>query len=104
MLDKLTFEVMEPLIGQKFILTLPDSQTVDLELTDVEELPTGRKRRNAPTVSRRKPFSLFFRGQPLLPQAMYPLSHAILGDEPIEIFIVPVGEIEGGYEYEAVFT
>ncbi len=104
MLETLTLDMFEPLIGQKFILTTPDSQTLDLELIDVEELPTGRKRRNAPSVPRRTPFSLFFSGQVLLPQSMYPMSHAVLGDTPQEIFIVPVGELEGGFEYEAVFT
>ncbi|HYI11938.1 MAG TPA: hypothetical protein VEK57_22980 [Thermoanaerobaculia bacterium] len=103
MLDKVTVETFEPLIGQKFKLTLPDAQVLELELVDVEELPTGRRRRNAPE-PRRKPFSIFFTGQPLLPQAIYPLQHDALGAEPLTIFIVPVGEVEGGYEYEAVFT
>lgn len=104
MLDTFTFDMFEPLIGQKFQLTLPDSQVIDVELVDVEELPTGRKRRNAPESTRRKPFSLFFRGQPLLPQAMYPILHERIGPEPVQIFIVPVGQVEAGYEYEAIFT
>ena len=103
MLDKLTLETFAPLVGQKFKLTLPDSQAVDLELVYVEELPTGRKRRNAPEPVR-KPFSLFFTGEPKLPQAMYPIQHEALGADPVQIFIVPVGKVEGGFEYEAVFT
>ena len=103
MLDELTLEVFEPVIGQKFEVTLPDSEIVNFELVDVEELPTGRRRRNAPA-PRRKPFSLFFTGPVLLPQSMYPIRHEVLGAEPVQIFIVPVGEADGGYEYEAVFT
>lgn len=103
MLDKLTLEVFEPVIGDTFEVTLPDSDTVSFQLTDVEELPMGRQRRNAPK-PRRKPFSVFFTGPILLPQAMYPIRHAVLGDEPVAIFIVPINEVDGGYEYEAVFT
>ena len=103
MLDQMTREMFEPLIGQKFQVTLPDSQVVDFELIDVEELPVGRRRRNAPT-PRRMPFSLFFQAAPRLEQAMYPMRHELFGGEQQEIFIVPVGQLEGGYEYEAVFT
>jgi hypothetical protein len=35
---------------------------------------------------------------------MYPIRHEVLGAEPVAIFIVPLGEVDGGYEYEAVFT
>jgi hypothetical protein len=103
MLDKLTLETFEPLVGQKFKLTLPDAQVVELELVDVEELPVGRKRRNAPAPLR-KAFSIFFTGQPLLPQAMYPIEHEAFGSGPLQIFIVPVGQVDGGFEYEAVST
>lgn len=103
MLDTLTLDTFEPLIGQKFKITLSDSQVVDFELVDVEELPIGRRRRNAPEL-KRKPFSLFFVGEPRLEQAMYPMAHQVFGDEPLSIFIVPVAKVEGGFEYEAVFT
>jgi len=103
MLDQLTLDAFEPVIGQKFEVTLPDSEIVNFELVDVEELPTGRRRRNAPAL-RRKPFSIFFNGPVLVPQSMYPIRHEVLGAEPVQIFIVPVGEADGGYEYEAVFT
>lgn len=104
MLDKLTIDLFTPVIGQKFKVTIPDGTQVDFILEDAEELPVGRRRRNAPEL-RRKPFSLFFTGPgPLLPQAMYPMQHEVLGDEPAHIFIVPLAEVDGGYEYEAVFT
>jgi hypothetical protein len=102
MLDKLTHEMFEPHIGETFVLTLDASESIDLKLVDVEEIPTGRRRRNAPEPKRR-PFSIFFTAQPRLSQAMYPITHPVLGGTQ-EIFIVPVGEVDGGYEYEAVFT
>lgn len=105
MLETLTHEMFEPLIGQTFTLTNAD-QSFAFALTDVEPLPTQRRRsRQTAAPPRRAPFSLFFVGEPLLPQAMYPLQHDAFGSDPMTIFIVPVGEAEGGgYEYEAVFT
>jgi len=105
MLDTLTREMLEPIIGQKFLMTLPETEeTMEIELVDVEELPTGRKRRNAPE-PKRLPFSLFFVGERLLPQGTYPLQHEIFGGKAPGIFLVPMGAAkEGGYEYEAVFT
>ena len=48
MLDTVTLDTFEPLIGQPFSLRLPDEE-LELKLTDVEALPTGsRRRRNAP--------------------------------------------------------
>jgi len=104
MLDKLTYESFQPLIGQKFKVSIDEAQTFEFELTDVEALQVGRRSRRPGAPPRRQPFSLFFTGEPLLPQAMYPLQHDAFGKDPLNIFIVPVGKVEGGYEYEAVFT
>ena len=103
MLETMTLETFEPLIGEKFKVRVSESEFDDFELIDVEELPVGRRRRNAPALLR-KPFSIFFVARTLLPQAMYPFEHAALGDGPVEIFIVPVAKTEAGIEYEAVFT
>jgi hypothetical protein len=104
MLDKLTLDNFESLIGQTFMLSAPDGPTLALELVDVEELPTGRRRRRQPEVPKRAPFSLYFNASALLPQGMYPMQHELFGPDPLNIFIVPVGQVDGGYEYEAVFT
>ena len=101
MLDKITHEMFEPLIGQKFKLTA--GETFEFELVDVEPLPVGRRSRRA-AAPRRPSFSIFFVGKPLLPQATYPMQHDAFGSEPMNIFIVPVGQVENGYEYEAVFN
>jgi hypothetical protein len=49
-------------------------------------------------------FSLIFVAAkgPLLPQAIYPVSHPALGN--IEMFLVPLGPAHGGNAYQAVFT
>ena len=103
MLDQLTHESFEPLIGQTFKLTAKE-QEYDFRLVDVEQLPvSGRKRRDE-RAPKRRPFSIFFIGAPLLPQAIYSMKHEAFGDTVLPIFIVPIGPAEGGYQYEAVFT
>src|SRR4051794_22571612 len=49
-------------------------------------------------------FSLIFVAPkgPRLPQAIYPLTHPVLGI--IEVFLVPVGPMQGGNAYQAIFT
>lgn len=37
-----------------------------------------------------------------LPQAIYPVEHAEFGT--IEIFLVPIGPLDGGNGYQAIFT
>jgi hypothetical protein len=105
MLAEVTKATFEPLIGEKFKVRTEEG-TFDFELTFVEELPTSNRasRRREP-VQKRAPFALFFAGEQLLPQAMYPMQHPVLGSSEVSIFIVPVGPGEnGGYEYEAIFT
>jgi hypothetical protein len=49
-------------------------------------------------------FSLLFvaAAGPWLPQAIYPVEHPELGT--MEIFLVPIGPVQGGNGYQAVFT
>jgi hypothetical protein len=49
-------------------------------------------------------FSLLFvaAAGPWPPQAIYPVKHPALGT--MEIFLVPVGPVQGGIGYHAVFT
>jgi hypothetical protein len=49
-------------------------------------------------------FSLLFAAPqgPWLPQATYPLQHPALGT--MEIFLVPIGPLQGGNGYQAVFA
>lgn len=37
-----------------------------------------------------------------VPQAIYPVSHPVFG--LIEIFLVPIGPLQGGSGYQAIFT
>jgi hypothetical protein len=49
-------------------------------------------------------FSLLFAAPagPWLPQAIYPLTHPALGT--MEIFLVPIGPLQGGNGYQATFA
>src|SRR6201996_7685727 len=72
------------------------SGTVVMKLSRVD--PAGESGRKGGA------FSLIFaapRG-PWLPQATYPMRHAVLG--AMEIFLVPIGPVGDANGYQAVFT
>ena len=72
---------------------------LELELTEVKGYLGGA---NEQTGMER--FSVFFDGpgDQVLRQAIYPLEHEAMG--AFELFLVPVGKTERGYQYEAVFN
>lgn len=109
MLNKLSFDMMSPLLNDAFLLHLTPEQTVEIQLVEV----TKRKKHKRPVYSwqqeesttQRDPFSLVFR----LPSAIgprqktYTISHAqlgLLGD----IFLVPIAQDKDGLYFEAVFN
>ena len=67
----------------------------EIQLTTVNELKINGEQES---------FSLIFHGgkDRFLPQGLYDLEHDSLGNSGI--FLVPVGEQENGYLYEAVFN
>jgi hypothetical protein len=97
LLDQLTIETFQPLVGSSFWVHVKEHK-VELRLTaamKVMESEAARLPRN--------PFSLFFLSPILLPQQTYRLSHEAFA-EPLEIFLVPVSREPDGYAHEAVFT
>jgi uncharacterized protein DUF6916 len=81
--------------GAVFDMQMPDG-ILPLRLVKVD--PAGASGRAGGA------FSLLFaapRG-PWLPQAIYPVTHPVLGT--LEIFLVPVGPLDGGNGYQAIFT
>jgi len=81
-----------PFVGQTFLL----------EGSVALVLRAGQPGRSRPGA--RDGFSLLFVGprEPALPQRLYTLSHATLGELPL--FLVPISEDATGRTYEAVFT
>jgi len=95
-LEDLTLATFEPLVGDTFMLEGATDEPLACTLqsaTPAGEQPGGRE-----------PFGLIFIGppQPLLPQAIYRLTHPELG--ALEIFIVPLAQKETGTTYEAIFA
>lgn len=99
MLDKLTAESFDPHVGTSFWAEFPDGGKVELRLVRAAKVMESEAAR-----LERHPFSLFFIGPKsyLIPQQTVHLTHADL--EPLDIFIVPVGQDAQTYQYEAVFT
>lgn len=99
MLDALTAETFEPHIGSSFWAEFPNGAKVELRLMRV-----ARVMESELAQLKRHPFSLFFVGPGtfMLVQHTYHLTHEAL--EPMDVFLVPVGQGQGTFDYEAVFT
>jgi hypothetical protein len=99
MLDQLTIDTFEPLVGSTFWVEFPNGSKVELRLSRAAKVMESEVARLD-----RHPFSLFFIGPKsyLLPQQTYHLTHETLG--ALDIFLVPVGTHADVYDYEAVFA
>lgn len=84
----------DPRVGETFRIDLRDG-AVALRLAAVRKLPQSQRSGGG--------FALDFVGAqgPQLPQAIYPLANDAMG--ALELFLVPIGPVEGGRGYEAVF-
>jgi hypothetical protein len=100
MLDQVTMETFEPLVGTSFWAEFPNGGKVELRLVRAAKVMESEAARLP-----RHPFSLFFIGPKSfkLPQQTYHLTHESMSD-PLDIFLVPVGEDANTYQYEAVFA
>jgi hypothetical protein len=97
MLDQLTIDSFEPLVGTSFWIH-ENGHRIELRLTRaarVMESEAARLKRTA--------FSLFFLSPILLPQQIYNVTHDAFA-EPLDIFLVPVAKEGDAYAVEAVFT
>ena len=98
-LSSLKLEDFQPCLDQTFTVTLQDTDSFELELTQVKPIGTLGTEAEA-----RQSFSLLFRGpiEPVLPQQVYELNNATLGTQ--QIFLVPIGPDEKGMLYDATFN
>jgi hypothetical protein len=99
MLDPITVESFEPLVGSSFWAEFPNGAKVELRLVRAAKVMESEAARLD-----RHPFSLFFAGPKsfLLKQHTYRVTHE--QREPLDIFLVPVGQDAETYQYEAVFA
>lgn len=99
MLENLFKEDWERYLNENFQLNSESPIATPLHLTLIAVSGYGQRQGG-----NREAYSLLFLGppQPVLPQRIYSLGHAGMGE--VEIFLVPIGYQQGGIGYEAVFT
>lgn len=103
MLETVTVNTFGPLIRSDFRILVDESSWLEVTLEAVEA--AGLQAADAARAAgRREPFSIVFRGpvEPVLPQRIYRLEHAELGE--LELFLVPIAQDADGTRYEAVFA
>src|SRR5713101_7698241 len=85
-------------VGTKFHLNI-DQREIELELTEVKGYESQAIEQGG-----MERFSVFFAGpgDPFLPQNVYALEHARMGE--FELLLVPIAGDEKAYRYEAVFN
>ena len=101
MIDELTSADFAPHLHETFRIDLGNSLIIDLELITVTDLNPA----TAAQPEGRRPFSIEFLGpisQQYLPQHIYRLEHAAFS--ALEIFLVPLGLLDGRMRYEAIFN
>ena len=99
MLQDLTLQTFEPLLGAPFGVIVSSDRFLPVHLVGVQPLA-----RDGDSRRKRDPFTLIFRGPAggHVPQGVYPVQGRDL--EEMELFLVPIGPDEHGMLYEAVFT
>jgi len=98
LLDQLQFETFEPLVGSSFFCHTGGGRRMELRLTAAKKVMASEAARLT-----RPAFSLFFLAPLLVPQQIYSVTHDAF-PEPLDIFLVPIGQEPNGFAYEAVFT
>jgi len=94
-----TLDFFTPHVNSMFTVALDDGSAHPLTLFEVTALAV----REFPGRTR-DPFQLKFRGDDsiLLHQLIHKLKHDVLGD--LEIFLVPIGQEDGHFIYQAVYN
>ena len=90
----LNFESFAARLNTPFRVRQEEAGAVELQLIEV----------NDKSIPRQEMFSLIFQGpnQAFLPQRLYSIEHDQIG--VFDLFLVPIGQDENGYRYEAVFN
>jgi hypothetical protein len=102
--DQLTLENFSLWQKTKFRVPLDPANTVELELSEVNALLNPGSVRATANQPSQESFSLIFHGPKdrFLPQRMYTFEHDRIGR--FELFIVPIGQKPGLFQYQAVFN
>jgi hypothetical protein len=102
--DQLTLENFSLWQKSKFRVPLDPENSVELELTEVNTLLNPGNPQAVKNQTVQQSFSLIFHGPKdrFLPQRMYLLENDAIGQ--FELFIVPIGQKPGLFQYQAVFN
>ena len=92
-----TISQFEGRIGDTFRVIDADGPPLELDLVSAETVDEARP------AELPQAFDLLFHGplEPVLPQRIYRLENDSM--DPLEIFIVPIGPVEGAMRYQAAF-
>jgi hypothetical protein len=95
LIENLTKEMFRESLNTKFRIKAETEGFIELEMIELTESISTPKHEQ---------FALLFRGpqNPYLPQMIYHLEHEKLGE--FEMFLVPVGRDQSGFQYEAVIN
>ncbi|HKC63974.1 MAG TPA: hypothetical protein VKB86_10070 [Pyrinomonadaceae bacterium] len=95
MIEKMTKEMFAESLNTKFRVNAGSDRSIELELVELSE---------GVSTPKHEQFALLFRGPSdfFLPQGIYNMEHERLGE--FDLFLVPVGRDERGFQYEAVFN
>jgi hypothetical protein len=104
MLARSTLETFSPHLGETFWIEVDPAHTLETILVAAVGLGEAARPPDARQATRRRPFSLVFRGpcDAVLPQRIYRLRHDSIGT--FNLFLVPIGPDDAGMRYEAVFA
>lgn len=102
MLETFTVETFSPHLGEPFRVVVEDT-SLDLTLHSAGVYGTESAREWSKS-SGREPFTLTFLGPEdrVIQQAMYTVEHPQIG--AFQLFLVPIGPVQQGMRYEAIFT
>jgi hypothetical protein len=95
MSDLLEHNIFAGLLNTKFRVVLDSPDLVELELAEVTDLKVS---------DRQEEFTIMFVGavNQFLGQGIRSLQHEQMGT--IDLFLVPIGKDEAGFQYECVFN
>lgn len=102
--DQLKLETFSPWLRTKFRVGLDPASFIELELTEATALTRTGPPQTAVTGPVQESFSLVFHGPDnrFLPQRTYSFEHDRIGK--FDVFIVPIGQKPGFFQYQAIFN
>ena len=102
--DQLTLETFSPCVQTKFRVVLDQNSFVEVELATANALTSPGQDQTPAKGAVQESFSLVFHGPDnrFLPQRIYTFEHDQLGR--FDLFIVPIGQKPGFFEYQAIFN